>query len=68
VTELIEKHLPKSVAFGIIMAVVGFFRGETVMTFPPIWSDLIKLFLIYALSFLAVNVLGDWIYTKLKRK
>lgn len=66
--ELIEKYPAKSVAFGVVMAVIGFFRGETVLTFPPVWPDLLKLFLIYAISFLAVNVLGDWIYTKLKRE
>lgn len=65
--DLISKHLGKSIAFGIIMAIIGFFRGDTVLTFPPIWLDLLRLFLIYSVAFLAVNVLFDWIHEKLKK-
>ena len=66
--DLIGKHLFKSIAFGIIMTIIGFFRGDTVLTFPPIWLDLLRLFLIYSVIFLAVFVLCDWIAGKLKRK
>ena len=65
--DLIKKYLPKSIFFGIIMTVVGFLRGWTVFTFPPIWLDLLKLFIIYAVVFLVVCVLSDWIYGKIKQ-
>ena len=64
--ELIEKHLFKSIAFGIIMTIIGFFSGGTVLTFPPVWLDLLRLFLIYSVTFLGVNVLADWVHEKLK--
>ncbi len=66
--DLIGKHLFKAIAFGVIMTIIGFFRGDTVLTFPPIWLDLLRLFLIYSVTFLAVFVLSDWIAEKLKRK
>ena len=65
--DLIKKHLGKAIIFGIIMTVIGFFRGSTVFTFPPIWLDLLKLFFIYAVVFLVVCVLSDWIYEKTKK-
>lgn len=65
--DLISKHLGKSIAFGMIMTIIGFFRGDTVLTFPPIWLDLLRLFLSYSVIFLAVNVLFDWIHKKLKK-
>jgi len=64
VRDFIRKHLGKSIAFGIIMTIIGFFRGDTVFTFPPVWLDLLKLFLIYSVTFLAVNVLADWMHGK----
>jgi len=67
VRDLISKHLGKSIAFGMIMTIIGFFRGDTVLTFPPIWLDLLRLFLSYSVIFLAVNVLFDWIHKKLKK-
>lgn len=65
---LIEKHLGKAILFGIIMTAIGFFRGDTVLTFPPVWLDLLRLFLIYAGSFLAVFVSADWVHEKWKRR
>ena len=65
--DLITKHLGKSIAFGTIMTIIGFFRGDAVLTFPPVWLDLIRLFLIDSVAFLAVNMLFDWIYGKIKK-
>lgn len=65
--DLIVKHLYKSIAFGIIMTIIGFFTGGTVFAFPPIWLDLLRLFLIYSVSFLSLNILYDWIYGKFKK-
>ena len=65
--DLIGKYLFKSVAFGIVMTIIGFFNGQTIFTFPPVWLDLLRLFLIYTVTFLVVSVLFDWIYEKLKK-
>ena len=64
---LLAKHLFKSIAFGIIMTMIGFFSGNTVFTFPPLWSELIKLFLIYSVTFFIVNALVDWIHERLRK-
>jgi len=48
------------------MSVIGFFTGQTVFSFPPVWLDLLKLFIIYTASFLAVNLLFEWIRGKLR--
>ena len=63
---LLDRYLLKSIVFGIVMTVIGFFTGQTVFTFPPLWLDLLRLFLIYAASFLAVNLLFEWIRGKLR--
>jgi len=65
--DLIGKHLFKSIAFGTVMTVIGFFSGQTIFTFPPVWLDLLRLFLIYTVTFLVVSVLFDCIYRKIKR-
>ena len=65
--DLIKKYMVKAILFGIIMTVIGFFRGWTVFSFPPIWLDLLKIFLIYAAVFLVVFVLSDWISGKIKK-
>jgi len=65
--DLIYKNLSESIAFGIIMTIIGFFRGDTVFTFPPVWLDLLRLFLIYGVSFFVLSVLFDLIYWKLKK-
>ena len=64
---LIKKHAAKSIIFGIVMTVIGFFRGWTVFTFPPVWLDLLKLFFLYAIVFLVISVLFDWISGKIKK-
>jgi hypothetical protein len=67
VKELLGKYLIRAVIFGLIMTVIGFFRGgiryplEETETFLPIWLQLLRLFAIYAAAFLAVNVLADLI-------
>lgn len=65
--ELICKHLGKAVAFGIIMTVIGFFGGNTVFTFPPVWLDCLRLFLIHSVTFLGVYTLSDWVREKLRK-
>ena len=65
--DLIVKHLFKSIVFGIIMTIIGFFTGGTDFAFPPIWLDLLRLFLMYSVSFLSLNILYDWIYGKFKK-
>ena len=64
--DLIGKHLPKAIAFGVIMTIIAFFTGQTAFTFPPIWLDLLRLFFIYAAALLAVLVFFDWIRGKRK--
>ena len=56
---LIEEHLPESIGLGAIMTIIGFFNGTAVFTFPPVWWDLLKLFLINTLIALIVLVLFD---------
>ena len=65
--ELIGKHLPRALIFGIAMSTIGFFRGAATTTFPPLWVELLRLFLIYSSVYLAVNVLVDWIHSKQKK-
>ena len=68
IKDLIGKHLSKSIAIGCVLTIVGFFTGQTVFTFPPLWLDLLRIFLIYTLTFLVINVLVDWVHDKLKRR
>ena len=63
---LLDQYLLKSLVFGAIMSVIGFFTGQTVFSFPPVWLDLLKLFIICTASFLAVNLLFEWIRGKLR--
>lgn len=60
--DLISKHLSKSVGFGIAMTVVGFFNGSRVFTFPRDLLALSCLFVMYSVTFLAINVLFDWLF------
>lgn len=64
--DLIGKHLPKAIAFGVIMTIIGCFTGQTVFAFPPVWLDLLRLFFIYAATLLVVLVFFDWICGKQK--
>ena len=63
----IIEHLPKSIGFGVIMTIIGFFNGTTVFIFPPIWLDLLKIFLTSTLVALVVWVLFDLIKEKPKK-
>ena len=65
--ESIGKHLFHSIVFGIIMAIIGFFSGQTTFTFPPVWLEWLQLFFSYTLAFLLVSMLFEWIYKKRKK-
>ncbi len=64
---LIRKHLPRALVFGIAMSTIVFFRGDATTAFPPIRAELLRLFRIYSLVYLAVNAAVDWIRGRRKK-
>lgn len=69
----INRYLPRSLCFGIVMTIIGFFNGkirysfDDSLSFPPVWVQLLRLFAIYALVFLAGSILCDYIISKVKK-
>lgn len=62
--DLVKKHIVKAILFGIVMTIIGFFRGWTI--FPLVLLNLFSNFCIYSAVYLVVYVLSDWIYGRIK--
>lgn len=68
----LKQHWAKSMVFGIILTILGYFSGvvqhpsESGAAFPPIWLQLLGIFLLSAVIFFLLNSLWDYIAHKIK--
>lgn len=68
----LEKYGVRSVLFGAVMMLVGYFTGkirypyDSASALPPVWVQLIRLFVIYTVAFFVVNCLCGFIAKKMK--
>ena len=64
--EILAKYTPRAVLFGTVMTALAYPRGELRffpdgLQSPPIWLQLVEIFLSYAVIFLLCNILADLI-------
>ena len=66
------KYAFRSIVFGIVMVIFAFFGGgvrysSEFASFPPIWFQLLLVFVISTVVFLVVQSLADVLIRKIKK-
>lgn len=67
---LLFTYVWRALAFGLVMMLIGFFNGGVRYGdgLAPIWFQLLRLFAIYAVVFLVVEVAAAYASEKVRRR